>query len=132
MKGPGTRGQPCSASQCSPRSSCSISFSGRHPNQFEDNAMGLDIRVPIGLMFGVLGALLGGFGLISDKAIYDRSLGININIWWGLILLAFGLVMFILGQKGTSAARPADDTPEGRKMEERDAQFENKPRRGGH
>jgi hypothetical protein len=82
-------------------------------------------------MFAVIGALLSLFGIFSDKAIYDRSLGININIWWGFILLAFGVVMFILGRKGTSAARPADDTPEGRKMEARDAQFEKKPRRGG-
>jgi hypothetical protein len=94
--------------------------------------MGLDIRIPIGLMFGVLGILLAGFGAISDKAIYDRSLGININIWWGFILLAFGIVMFVIGQRGTSAARPADDTPEGRKMEAREAQFEKKPRCGGH
>ena len=94
--------------------------------------MRLDIRLPIGLMFGVLGLLLAGFGVVSDKAIYDRSLGININIWWGLILLVFGVVMFILGRQGTSAARPADDSPEGRKMEARDAQFENKPKRGAH
>jgi hypothetical protein len=33
------------------------------------------------------------FGLLSDRAIYDRSLGINVNLWWGLVLLAFGLVM---------------------------------------
>lgn len=94
--------------------------------------MRLDIRLPIGLMFGVLGLLLAGFGIISDKAIYDRSLGININICWGIIMLVFGAVMFILGRQGTSAVRPADDTPEGRNMEARDAQFENKPKGGGH
>ena len=95
--------------------------------------MSLDIRLPIGLMFAVIGALLTAFGLfISDKAIYDRSLGININLWWGLMLLAFGVFMFVLGRRGTSAVRPADESPEGRKMEKRDSQFEKKPKRGGH
>jgi len=55
--------------------------------------MNLDLRLPIGLMFTIFGVLLAGFGLISDKAIYGRSLGINVNLQWGLVLLAFGLVM---------------------------------------
>ena len=58
--------------------------------------MTLDLRLPIGLMFTVFGALLTGFGLISDGAIYAKSLGINVNLWWGLVLLAFGLVMLAL------------------------------------
>ena len=55
--------------------------------------MRLDLRLPIGLMFTIFGALLTLFGLISDDAIYARSLGINVNLWWGLVLLVFGLVM---------------------------------------
>jgi len=55
--------------------------------------MRLDLRLPIGLMFTIFGALLTLFGLISDHTIYARSLGINVNLWWGLVLLAFGLVM---------------------------------------
>ncbi len=55
--------------------------------------MNLDLRLPIGLMFTIIGALLTLFGLMSDAAIYSRSLGINVNLWWGLVLLAFGLVM---------------------------------------
>jgi hypothetical protein len=55
--------------------------------------MNLDLRLPIGLMFSIIGALLTGFGLISDDAIYARSLGINVNLWWGLVLLVFGLLM---------------------------------------
>jgi len=27
---------------------------------------------------------------------YEKSLGINVNLWWGLVLLAFGLVMLWL------------------------------------
>jgi hypothetical protein len=66
--------------------------------------MGLDIRIPIGLMFLLVGLMLGIYGLISDPGIYVRSLGININMNWGLILLAFGLVMFLLGLRGSRRA----------------------------
>ena len=60
--------------------------------------MGLDIRLPIGILFSILGMLLITYGAFSDKSIYGRSLNININVWWGLILLVFGLLMFTLGR----------------------------------
>jgi hypothetical protein len=55
--------------------------------------MNLDLRYPIGLMFTIDGVLLTIFGLTSDRSIYDRSLGINVNLAWGVVLLAFGVVM---------------------------------------
>ena len=61
--------------------------------------MGLDIRLPIGLMFTILGLLLAGYGLLGDKAVYQRSLGININLWWGLVMLIFGIVMLLFGKR---------------------------------
>jgi hypothetical protein len=61
--------------------------------------MGLDIRIPIGLMFALLGILLTGYGAVSDRAIYARSLGINVNLSWGLALLAFGIVMLVLARR---------------------------------
>lgn len=90
--------------------------------------MGLDIRVPIGLMFTIMGVMVTGYGLVSDRAIYDRSLGINVNLWWGMALLAFGLVFLWLGRKGTSAMHPAETTPEGRAMEEMEARMEEEGR----
>jgi hypothetical protein len=45
--------------------------------------MGLDIRWPIGLLFVIFGVLLAGFGLASDAALYQRSLGVNVSLWWG-------------------------------------------------
>jgi hypothetical protein len=63
--------------------------------------MGLDIRLPIGLLFSIFGLLLIGYGAWGDKSIYARSLDVNINLWWGVIMLAFGLVMFMLGKRGT-------------------------------
>jgi hypothetical protein len=65
--------------------------------------MNLDLRLPIGLMFTIVGALLTVFGLISDSAIYARSLGINVNLWWGLVLFAFGLVMLVFALRARGA-----------------------------
>jgi hypothetical protein len=64
--------------------------------------MKLDLRLPIGLMFSIIGALLAVFGFASDPAIYQRSLGINVNLWWGLVLLVFGLVMLWLVRRATA------------------------------
>jgi hypothetical protein len=66
--------------------------------------MGLDIRIPIGAMFSILGALLAGFGVYAAMAtpeIYKKSLDINVNLWWGLVMLAFGIVMLVLGRRAT-------------------------------
>ena len=66
--------------------------------------MNLDLRLPIGLMFSFIGALLTVFGFLSDKTIYARSLGINVNLWWGLVLLAFGVVMLTLALRARRGA----------------------------
>ncbi len=62
--------------------------------------MNLDVRYPIGLLFSVVGVMMAVFGLISDPAIYQRSLGVNVNLWWGLVLLVFGLLMLFLAWRG--------------------------------
>ena len=67
--------------------------------------MGLDLRLPIGLMFTVFGVILVAYGFVSDAAIYQRSLGINVNLWWGLVLLAFGGVMLVFGLR---ASKPSN------------------------
>ena len=69
--------------------------------------MNLDIRLPIGGLFTLLGLLLTGYGLMADASLYRRSLGHNVNLWWGIVVLAFGLLFLWMGRKGTSAARPA-------------------------
>ena len=73
--------------------------------------MGLDIRWPIGLMFSIVGVLMVGFGLAtgSDTELYRRSLDINVNVRWGLVLLVFGAWMLFMawrGQKPTPEAPP--------------------------
>ena len=60
--------------------------------------MGFDIRIPIGLMFGMFGVILTVYGLISDTDMYQRSLGLNVNLIWGLTMLVFGLLMLGLSR----------------------------------
>jgi hypothetical protein len=67
--------------------------------------MGLDIRVPIGMMFLVFGAILTIYGVVSDSAVYAKSLGININLSWGVVLLVFGAVMLFLGMRGNRTSK---------------------------
>ena len=58
--------------------------------------MNFDLRLPIGILFSFYGVVLVIYGLVGDKAQYARSLGININMAWGVVLLLFGLVMLVL------------------------------------
>jgi hypothetical protein len=60
--------------------------------------MGLDVRVPVGVMFGTMGVLLVAYGLFGDQSIYGRSLGININLVWGLAILTFGVSMLAVAK----------------------------------
>ena len=57
--------------------------------------MGFDIRMPIGMLFSLFGILLIGYGAATrGSAMYEEhSLGVNMNVWWGGVLLAFGLAM---------------------------------------
>jgi hypothetical protein len=64
--------------------------------------MGLDLRWPIGLMFTLIGVLLTIAGLVSDQ----RSLGININLIWGIVLLVFGALMLLAAMKGKKKSGP--------------------------
>ncbi len=60
----------------------------------------LDVRVPIGAMFTLVGTLLVlyGFGTRGDAELYARSLALNVNLWWGGAMLVFGLVLLALSR----------------------------------
>jgi hypothetical protein len=60
--------------------------------------MGLDIKLPIGLMFTIFGILLTVYGFVTrlDAVMYKPSLGININLWSGIGMLFFGIFMLAL------------------------------------
>ncbi len=76
--------------------------------------MDLDVRLPIGSMFTIVGVLLVIYGLVSNPAIYQRSLGINVNLWWGLVLILFGLVMLWLVWRAKRAEEDPIHTQEDR------------------
>ncbi len=61
--------------------------------------MPLDIRIPIGVMMGLMGLMLASYGLLGPRDIYARSLGININLLWGIVLIVFAAVMLVLGTR---------------------------------
>lgn len=76
--------------------------------------MSLDLRIPMGLLFSFMGVILAAFGLSThDNAeLYAKSLGVDVNLWWGLVLLAFGQFMFHLGRRGQKRAeRQAGQAP---------------------
>lgn len=65
----------------------------------------VDIRIPIGLMFSLLGIIITilGFVTISDTAMYQKSLGVNVNIVMGILMLIFGLIMLYFARKKKKA-----------------------------
>jgi hypothetical protein len=68
--------------------------------------MGLDIRLPIGMMFSLLGALLALYGLATNSdPMYQASLGLNINLLWGGVLFLFGAVMLVFALRARFAKK---------------------------
>jgi hypothetical protein len=68
--------------------------------------MNLDIRYPIGLLFLTVGAILAIYGVASGPEIYAaHSLGKNVNLWWGLFMVAFGAVMVALARRDAAKKR---------------------------
>lgn len=53
--------------------------------------MGLDLRLPIGALFLIIGLLLAGYGWMSS--------GMEVDRWWGLVMALFGLVMVTLARR---------------------------------
>ena len=75
--------------------------------------MGLDIRWPIGLMFSLVGLAMTVFGLATngDAEMYHRSLDININLVWGIVLLVFGGFMLWLAARQEGGGSPDKNSP---------------------
>lgn len=61
--------------------------------------MKLDLRIPIGVLFSLYGMILSLHGAFSDPALNERSLGMNMNLGWGLVLLVFGIAMLLLSSR---------------------------------
>ena len=75
----------------------------------EPQAVHVDARTGIGMFFTLTGTILTAFGVATrdNPAAYAKSLGIDANLWWGLVVLGFGIVMMALGRRGqTKAEKP--------------------------
>lgn len=53
----------------------------------------MDLRLPLGGLFTIFGLILTIYGLVAPRAIYAQSLGINVNLGWGLVMLVFGAIL---------------------------------------
>lgn len=75
---------------------------------------GLDLRLPIGALFTVLGGVVAGYGLATqgDAVRYAPSGNVNINLWWGLAMLVFGVAM-LLGSRWTHRVRATGEARSG-------------------
>jgi hypothetical protein len=60
-----------------------------------------DARISIGMMFTLIGTILAAFGLATraQAGVYVKSLGIDANLWCGLVLLTFGVVVMFMGRR---------------------------------
>jgi|WetSurSiteA1Bulk_404760.scaffolds.fasta_scaffold15163_2 hypothetical protein len=71
----------------------------------------LDLKLPIGWLLSAYGVLLTVYGLLTKKEMYAISLGINLNLVWGILMLAIGgaflLTAFLKNKKkdGRTAGR---------------------------
>jgi hypothetical protein len=50
----------------------------------------LDLKLPIGWLLSAYGALLAVYGLLTRKEMYAISLGINVNLIWGILMIVIG------------------------------------------
>ncbi len=73
---------------------------------------GLDIRAPIGGLFTVLGGMLAGYGLFASGSRRSSDLlasSANVNLWWGLVMLVFGIVLLLMARRATSRPVPRSE-----------------------
>ena len=76
--------------------------------------MGLDIRIPLGLIFLITGGMMSHLQphlTRGNAAIYEKSMGINLNLTWGAIMFIFGLIMFLIGRQKKWQDDPVDPRP---------------------
>jgi hypothetical protein len=66
--------------------------------------MTFDLRLPIGLIFSVFGVILTLDGLFAHRLVLD----INVNLWWGLVMVVFGAAMLYFASRGRPAGPPPD------------------------
>ena len=61
--------------------------------------MGLDLRIPIGLMFALLGLLFTAYGAATLKQPGTSPTGVPIVLIWGAVMLLFGVALLLLSRR---------------------------------
>ena len=64
--------------------------------------MHLDVRIPIGVLFCLIGAVIAAYGVATLGEPASRPAGVPIDFIWGGVMLVFGVAMLALA---TGAAR---------------------------
>jgi hypothetical protein len=61
----------------------------------------MDVRLPIGGLFSVLGVIIAGYGVATagNHEVYVRSLSVNVNLWWGIVMAVFGVTLIALAKR---------------------------------
>ncbi len=55
----------------------------------------LDLKLPIGWLLSAYGVLLTAYGLLTKKEMYAISLGLNLNLAWGILMIVIGGVFLL-------------------------------------
>ena len=71
--------------------------------------MTLDVRLPIGVFFALLGVLLIVYGAATLGEPATAPTGVPIDLVWGAVLLVFGAGLLALARRARSVRRPVVD-----------------------
>jgi solute:Na+ symporter, SSS family len=98
-----------------------VELAGLRQTSAEGAKMKMDMRIPLGMMFTLFGTMLAAFGLSTrdNVGLYLKSLGIDVNVWCGFVLLVFGILMLALGRRGQAKMEKSPPAPGARKPNRR-------------
>ncbi len=72
----------------------------------------IDLRLPIGIFFILVGLIITIYSIIAPAYVPHIKEHINIDLYWGIVLLIFGIPMTIFGwmaeQKSKNARTPEE------------------------
>jgi hypothetical protein len=60
----------------------------------------MDLRVPSGLFFAILGAILTGLGILAPGMRAPLT-DVNVNLYAGLCMLAFGAFLLLMARRAS-------------------------------
>jgi NADH:ubiquinone oxidoreductase subunit 6 (subunit J) len=67
-----------------------------------------DIRRIIGALFILYGVVLTVTGIVGSEEVKNKAVGINVNLWTGLGMLVFGVLMVVWALARPVAPEPSE------------------------